>query len=435
MAVNLTTEQILALAPDPASIKAGRDLSTPRKWSSLGFTDVTVWGECQGSGSMPYQVRIDLVELAFKCSCPSRKFPCKHSLGLMLLLVEQNAAFTSSAMPAWVTEWMDERQARSQKKAAKSDDETDKDVDPVAQAKRLEQRKQKVSAGVAELDKWLQDLFRQGLASLRSKPFSFWELMVARLIDSQAPGLARLVRDCAGISSTGEGWQERLAESLGRIYLLVEAFNRIETLPNDLQDEIKSIVGFTVSQEELLKGEGVVDLWKVVGQRVEKDDKLKTQRTWLYGERSRRWALVLSFAHGAGMLDTTLIAGHEFEGELVYYPGSFPLRTLVKNRAESAKSIYQLSGHNVDEALKLYSEALSLNPWIERFPMTLNDVTPTYKADDQWFLMDSAENAVRMSIGQLSGWQLMSLSCGKPISIFGEYNEQCLAPLAVSVDQ
>jgi hypothetical protein len=31
-----TTEKILALAPDPASAKAGKDLSAPRKWKTLG---------------------------------------------------------------------------------------------------------------------------------------------------------------------------------------------------------------------------------------------------------------------------------------------------------------------------------------------------------------------------------------------------------------
>ena len=43
---------------------------------------------------------------AFKCTCPSRKFPCKHSLGLFLILAQQPAAMTETAPPAWTIEWL-----------------------------------------------------------------------------------------------------------------------------------------------------------------------------------------------------------------------------------------------------------------------------------------------------------------------------------------
>src|SRR5262249_47077482 len=156
-------------------------------------------------------------------------------------------------------------------------------------------------------------------------PYSFWEGMAARLVDSQAPGLARMVRDCAGIPSTGEGWQERMLDRLGRIYLLVEATRRLESLPEELQNDIKTAVGYTASQDEVLKQEGIADKWDIVGQRVEQDERLRAQRTWLWGRESRRWALVLSFAYqGAMVLDATLTPGTTIEGELVFFPSSFP---------------------------------------------------------------------------------------------------------------
>jgi hypothetical protein len=48
--MNWTTEQILALAPDSASAKAGQGLASPRKWQTLGADEQTAWGLCQGSG-------------------------------------------------------------------------------------------------------------------------------------------------------------------------------------------------------------------------------------------------------------------------------------------------------------------------------------------------------------------------------------------------
>jgi uncharacterized Zn finger protein len=95
-----TTEQVLSLAPDASSAKAGRDLAAARKWLTLGQEGQAVWGECQGSGKSPYQTQIDLSEPAFRCTCPSRKFPCKHGLGLLLLRVDQPAAFPQQTAPA-----------------------------------------------------------------------------------------------------------------------------------------------------------------------------------------------------------------------------------------------------------------------------------------------------------------------------------------------
>src|SRR5437868_12831162 len=117
-----TTERILSLAPDASSAKSGRDLAVPRQWSSLGRTDQAAWGECQGSGAKPYQTRIDLGEPAFSCTCPSRKFPCKHSLGLFLLLVQQPAGFKDGPPPGWVADWLTAREAKAEKKAKKAEE-------------------------------------------------------------------------------------------------------------------------------------------------------------------------------------------------------------------------------------------------------------------------------------------------------------------------
>src|SRR5688572_4958152 len=104
-----TIDQILALAPDPSSAKSGRDLSVARKWLTLGANAVCVWGTMQGSGKAPYQTSIDLSVPAFKCTCPSRKFPCKHGLGLFLIFVQQPDACTQDQPPPWTSEWLAKR--------------------------------------------------------------------------------------------------------------------------------------------------------------------------------------------------------------------------------------------------------------------------------------------------------------------------------------
>ena len=147
--MNWTTEQIMALAPDAASAKAGQGLATARKWLALGADEQAAWGLCQGSGKDPYQAQIDLSEPAFRCSCPSRKFPCKHGLGLFLLLASSAAAFKEKKPPDWVVEWMASRAKRAEQRSEKQTkaEAGEKVVDEAAQAKRAASREAKVAAG------------------------------------------------------------------------------------------------------------------------------------------------------------------------------------------------------------------------------------------------------------------------------------------------
>jgi hypothetical protein len=202
-----TVEQVLALAPDASSAKSGKDLSAARKWKTLGANDACAWGTIQGSGAKPYQASIDFAGPAFKCTCPSRKFPCKHGLGLFLILAQQPAAMTEKSPPAWTTEWLSKRVEKEEKKAAKlAAPETPPDPETAAKAaaaaeKRAAARESKVSAGLDDLGVWLSDLVRTGFAALPGKASSFWETPAARLVDAQAPGLARRVSALDGVTT------------------------------------------------------------------------------------------------------------------------------------------------------------------------------------------------------------------------------------------
>ena len=145
--MELTSESVLALAPDASSVKAAQALLKPGQWPTLGFNENAVWGECKGSGSKPYQVEADLSGPVFKCTCPSRKFPCKHSLALLLLRVQQEAAFTQGEAPDWVKEWLDAREKRAARQEQKQENKG-QPADPAAAAKREASRLKRMAAGV-----------------------------------------------------------------------------------------------------------------------------------------------------------------------------------------------------------------------------------------------------------------------------------------------
>ena len=275
MNANWTTEQILALAPDPAAARAGRDLSSSHKWQAFARNEAAVWGQCKGSAAEPYKTVIDLAQPAFKCTCPSRKFPCKHGLGLFLIYASQPASIPTGDVPPWAAEWLTKRAEKPAAKAAEKP-KTAEDEARLAeqQQKRASKRAARVEDGVEELRLWLQDLMREGFRELPSRPRQFWDQPAARMVDAQAPGLARRLQEMATIPYSGTGWPERLLIRVGRLHLLLEGHRRLDTLPDDLKQEVRTHLGFSQPSEEVLaSGERVSDVWSVMCRRVSTEDR------------------------------------------------------------------------------------------------------------------------------------------------------------------
>ena len=434
-----TSDEILKLVSDASLARAGRELASARRWLRLGYDEHACWGECQGSGSVPYLTQIDLGEPAFRCSCPSPRFPCKHALGLFLLYAEQRAELTPGPPPLRVAQWLEDRAKRADRKASttpkEQPPESRKVRDPSAQAKRASEREARVASGLEELGRWLVDLVRQGLASAQSRPYAFWESAAARMVDAQAPGVARMVRDLAAITASGEGWHERLLERLGRLHLLIEGYSRIATLPEPVQADIRSLIGWTQDQKELLGREGLVDRWLVMGRRIEIEDQLRVQRTWLRGQASGRAALVLHFAVGNQPLDASLVPGTGFDAELVFFPGTWPLRALVKDRAEAIANDPPIGAETtLAAAIAASARARTANPWIELVPLCLGSVIPILR-DNRWFIRDAQGDLLSVSLRNDQGWHLLASSGGRPIGLFGEHDGDTLRPLSLWNEQ
>lgn len=433
-----TTEQVLVLAPDASSAKSGKELSVPRKWKSLGLDTACAWGTFQGSAKEPYQTCIDFSGPAFKCTCPSRKFPCKHGLGLFLIVAQQPGAMTAKQPPAWTTEWIAKRVEKEENKAAKAaapaappDPEAERKAAAAAE-KRAASREAKVTAGLGELGLWLNDLVRNGFAGLPGRPAVFWETPAARLVDAQAPGLARRVRELDGITTLGEGWPGRLLREAALLHLAREGWSRLAALPPDTQADVRAVLGFTASQEELLAQTGVRDRWLVLGQCIEEEDRLRIQRTWLLGLTSKRFALSLSFSAGLNQpLDVSLVPGSTLDAELVFFPGAWPLRALVKQRHGSPESVpAELPHRSIAAARASAAEALTANPWLECVPFALAAVTPLQRAHG-WIVRDEAGHYLPLEIGEAKACVLSALAGGRPFALAGEWDGEKLRPLGV----
>lgn len=435
MPIFWTSEQVIAQAPDDSSVKAGRSLAIISKWVSCGYDEHAVWGECKGSGQRPYQVTIELSEPAFKCSCPSRKFPCKHGLGLFLLYA--NDQLKENSRPAFCSEWLAKRSQTQERKKETSEAElTPEKAEKRGKAKikRIEEREAKVAAGLRELEIWIADMIRQGLATVQSRPTEYWEKMAKRLIDAQAPNAARLVLQMSSLIYRKNKYQEKLAEKLlehlSGIYLICESYRRINELPAAIQADIKTAIGFTVKEEELQTVETIEDVWQIHGIRVFEEEKLRVQRVWLSGENSRRSALILNFAFRNQPLDVSFAAGTKIKAELAFYPGNSPQRAFLKTRRESQNLEMADGCETFTEFLQNYSEALAKNVWLETFPAMLKNVIPV-RRDSIWFLRDKEGKMLKIDADFGAIWKLFAICGNQPAAVFAEWDGETFLPLTV----
>ncbi len=430
-----STDKVLALAPDAGSASAGQGLASARKWTSLGASERAIWGLCQGSGKDPYQARVDLGEPVFKCSCPSRKFPCKHGLGLLLLFAKERASFKPGQEPDWVREWLDNRADRAEKKAEKAKTKPEAPVDVAAQAKRAAAREDRVRQGVAECRVWLDDLIRRGLAAAQSDAAPECERVAARMIDAQAPGLAGMIRRIPQAMASGDGWEVRTLEQLGRVHLLLRAADRLGELPAVLAGDVRVALGYNQPKDEILAGPGVQDRWTILGQAFEEDDRLTVRRTWLWGAQSMRAALIVDFAVGNQPLDTSLVPGMEFQGEVVFYPSGAPLRALVKSRGEgrpTASPPGPSGDDGIEANLARFAHALGANPWLPRWPMVLR-AARVFRAGDRW-LLKQGEEVLPLSRGFERGmqlWRLISVTGGGEATVVVEWDGEEAEPVGL----
>ncbi|HPQ97518.1 MAG TPA: hypothetical protein PLN94_18225, partial [Thiolinea sp.] len=294
-----------------------------------------------------------------------------------------------------------------------------------AQQKRNAAREDKVSAGVAELQRWLFDLIRQGLAQ---QDDAQWQRMAARLVDAQAPGLARRLQSAARLRYQGGAWQERQLAELGRLHLLLEAWQRRDLLSPELQADILMQVGFTQSREELQTLEGVADHWQVLGQRQEEDGQMRIQRTWLYGLASRRFALLLDFAVQNQPMALYPGTGGTLVGKVIFYPSAVPLRALPPGSEEPVPAMGDgaVAFVSLAKNIAAYGDALARCPWLGHFPFAVAAAIPVPQ-DDQWWLVDAAQHAVPLNMSPEQAWVLLGESGGHALNVFGEWDGQALS--------
>jgi hypothetical protein len=423
----LTPDQITAIAPDAASLKAGRDLGTARKWESIGGDDDVLWGLAMGSGKEPYQTRVRLGDLASKCSCPSRKFPCKHAIGLMFLASGQPAVLTQKDRPPWVVEWLDAHAARQEKAVARAEEKESKPVDEKAAAKRRAQKENRVADGVELLQKSILDLTREGLASGHARDAAGWENLAKRMVDSQAPGLAGTLRRVADTVLRDPDVDTELPFELGRLHLLMRTFSSEPAESDSLRAEILSQLGVRSGSEEE-KSDVIEDQWFIAGRTVEERDRLITSSTWIFGEKSRRWGRVLRFTPAMQAMVDPWLMGSTVHASLKFQAGLYPLRAIPESDGTVTMSrIPEPHELDLESLLVRFSSALAANPFLRVLPFFM----PLRPDADLKSLVDPTGHALPWRATDDLAFRVECICAGNLTPVCGEWDGRKLRLLSI----
>jgi hypothetical protein len=402
--LQFSESQVQSLAPNPAAFTAGKKLSSKVQWQSLGTSDRAIWGAIKGSGSNPYLVQIDMQVLAYKCTCPSRQFPCKHSIALMLLYASDAKHFAVQEEPEWVNGWIDKRGAPAKPKAEEKV-RTDEELEQLEKSREKTQAKRLHGAqeGAAELTLWLKDLVRMGLLELPSKNRAEFERMAARMIDAKATGLAGWVRALGHLNyDNGDAWQEDAMEIISKLYLLLSALQNIGQLSPLWQQTVRNLAGWSQSTKELLadqEAETVSDQWLVVGQEVETtSEDITIQRNWLVGCTHNRQSLVLNFGTRFNTIESNLMPGLVIDGEMAFFPSVWPQRGALKiQRGVSSQLPAQLKAYDSwNDVHEFNVEQLTVNPWLNDIVVVLKDAR-LVQHGDTWIVCDVSQHFQRLS--------------------------------------
>jgi hypothetical protein len=422
-----TLEQLEKWAPNPGAWERAQALAKANKWRSLGAGKDLCWGLARTAGATRHQVLLRLEDQHFFCSCTVRKKPCKHVLALALLALESPGEFRSFRI---LPDWVEEAIVRLAPKPEGPQEPPAPSSEALEQRRRnREKRIDQMVQGMEELERWLGDAIRQGLGSLEGQINDQLERFAARMVDAKLSGIGRRVRSWKYLAGT-TGWQDALLAEMADLFLLVRAFRQSDQLPEPLVQDLLQAAGASLRKDEVLQGQPVPGVWTVMGLVEGEEDNLRFRRAWVQDAHSGRFALLLDFAWGDQPFEHQWTLGQEFDGNLFYYPSAYPQRALAGEiNLKKIQDPLPLGIDAFDELLREYAEALARQPWLSRYPAFLQNVRP-FRQNNRWGLVDSRSYFLPLSCSDETGWNLLSLSGGEGLDLFGEWNGATFSPLS-----
>ena len=370
----------------------------------------------------------------FRCTCAVRPKPCWHALALAQLAENQPDVFAEAAdLPDWATALLAGQNPPPRRMASPETKAAEKQ-------KRRFERLERAAAGFDDLENWLADTARRGLATVVAEDPKFYENIAARVADASMTSLSRQLRLLGQIGTGQPDWAERMLAVLADAHLAVRSFRQRDHLPENLLHDLQNFIGIATKKDGVLAdGERVADVWAVLAVREDMvENGLAERRTWLFGGKTGRVAVVRDFAFlSAAPFPPGFRAGDVLRGEAAFYPSAYPLRALLEGVEVLPRRVEKMPGYaDFQLFAKDFAKSVGLQPWLTAagqtgFPAAFEAVVPLF-SDGKFWLSDVGGQQLPLAVRESGGWQMLALSGGQAVGVFGEWDGTALTLLSVS---
>lgn len=195
----INKEYIELHAPDISSIKNANSLSNKNLFinHTRNIENDLYFAECSGSGKSTYKVSGDFIDLnnpIFRCNCPSRKLPCKHSIGLLFEILNKKE-FVIGDIPEDI---LKKRQKQLDKKDKKNKLNQDLDTNIVKPPKKVNKtaklkKMSKQLEGLEIAEKLISEIFTKGISNIANQSKSYYNQIAKELGNYYLLGIQALV--------------------------------------------------------------------------------------------------------------------------------------------------------------------------------------------------------------------------------------------------
>ncbi len=254
---NLSEEFVRTNAPNAAAFSNASKISKSGGFVSLKKTEdeTLIFGECKGSGKNPYITSADFSgdNPVFRCSCPSRQFPCKHSLALMLDFIS-GKEFAVSDIPDDIKE----KREKAAKKAEREKNPAEKKP-PKQNRSAAEKKLKKQYEGLVLAEDFVRDILSRGVSSVNKNNSAQYKNLAKQMGDYYLPEPQFIMNE---IIAAAEKLSENSDDSeLARLTrLTVKLHSAVKKSKAYIEEKLKS--GEVLPEDSILY-ESMGGIWKL----------------------------------------------------------------------------------------------------------------------------------------------------------------------------
>lgn len=217
-------------------------------------------GECQGSGSKTYTTSVDFEEQqhpVFRCNCPSRQFPCKHSIAL-LYAIQKQTGFSKIDIPEDILkkrERLKNRKDGKEEETSQEQPKKTKNTRKTANKKRFESQLEGIQIAML----MVKDIMTMGLAAFTNSKVSDYEAIARQMSDHYIPGVQKQI-----LQLIYEGQRIRQSETNAEYDRLIKQIIDLQAFLKKAQGYLtKKMAQQPCEKEEAVLEEKLGHIWKL----------------------------------------------------------------------------------------------------------------------------------------------------------------------------